>query len=397
MWDKLKLRARKTGTDYGLLVPLLLNSLVGQTVISIVRITTTYRAVELGLSVVALGVITAAFALLPIFIAVWVGRFTDRGHDALAAWIGGGLISAGCLGFVVWPSAVGLFLATTVLGIGHLFLVIAQQMLCVRCAGPGRMEHVFGNYMVVNAIGHGIGPYIVGWAGGAATLPPTPLLFMIGFAGSLVSFACALAMRPGKDRPHDESTRIVVPVKDLLGIRGFRAVLALSVFTVTSQDLVVTYFPLMGAERGIDVRDVGMLLSARALSAMVSRLIYAPMIERFGRRPLIIWTTLVGALSFFCLAIPLPVAAVYAAVIVMGFSLGISMTLSITSVVDLTTPGARGTANSLRLLGNRIGQFAIPIGVSVVAAASGVSAIFLIVGAALAGSAAALHLTWPRK
>src|SRR5215510_6049756 len=124
MWDKLKLRARKTGTDYGLLVPLLLNSLVGQTIISIVRITTTYRAVELGLSVVALGVITAAFALLPIFIAVWVGRFTDRGHDALAAWIGGGLISAGCLGFVVWPSAVGLFLATTVLGIGHLFLVI---------------------------------------------------------------------------------------------------------------------------------------------------------------------------------------------------------------------------------------------------------------------------------
>jgi MFS family permease len=130
---------------------------------------------------------------------------------------------------------------------------------------------------------------------------------------------------------------------------------------------------------------------------MVSRLIYAPMIERFGRRPLIIWTTLIGALSFFCLAIPLPVAAVYAAVIVMGFSLGISMTLSITSVVDLTAPGARGTANSLRLLGNRIGQFAIPIGVSVVAAASGVSAIFLIVGAALAGSAAALHLTWPRK
>src|SRR5215475_6609373 len=189
MLDKLKLHAEKTGTDYGLLVPLLLNSLVGQTIISIVRITTTYRAVELGLSVVALGVITAAFAMLPIFIAVWVGRFTDRGHDALAAWIGGALISAGCAGFMLWPSPTGLFLATTVLGIGHLFLVIAQQMLCVRCAGPGRMEHVFGNYMVVNALGHGLGPYIVGWAGGAATIPPTGPLFIIAAAGSVVALA----------------------------------------------------------------------------------------------------------------------------------------------------------------------------------------------------------------
>src|SRR5262249_56128084 len=172
------------------------------------------------------------------------GRFVDRGHDALASWIGSAFITAGCCGFVVWPSPAGLFLATTVVGIGHLFLVIGQQMLCVRCAGPGRMEHVFGNYMVVNAIGHGIGPYIVGWAGGAATLPPTPLLFMIGFAGSGLALLCALAMRPGKDRPHDQHGGDVVPVRDLLGIRGFRAVLALSVFTVTSQDLVVTYFPL---------------------------------------------------------------------------------------------------------------------------------------------------------
>jgi MFS family permease len=121
------------------------------------------------------------------------------------------------------------------------------------------------------------------------------------------------------------------------------------------------------------------------------------MVERIGRRPLIIWTTAIGALSFLCLVVPLPLAASYAAVIVMGFSLGIAMTLSISSVVDLSIPGARGTANSLRLLGNRFGQFVIPIGAGAVAAASGVSAIFLMLAAALAGSAAMLHLTWPRR
>jgi MFS family permease len=397
MWEKLKQRARKTGTDYGLLVPLLVNSLMMQTVVSIVRITTSYRAVELELSVIWLGVITAAFALLPIFVAVWVGRFVDRGHDAPAAWIGSALIIAGCVGFVLWPSAPGLFLATTVHGVGHLFLVIAQQMLCIRCAGPGRMEHVFGNYMVVNALGHGLGPYVVGWAGGAATIPPTHLLFMIALAASVVVLVSALAMRPGADHLRKNDGGAVVPVRDLLGIRGFRAVLVLSVFTVTSQDLIVVYLPVMGAERGIDVRDVGLLLTARALSAMVSRLIYARMIERIGRRPLIIWTTAAGALSFLCLMAPLPLAAIYAALIVMGFSLGIAMTLSISTVIDLSLPGARGTANSLRLLGNRFGQFVIPIGAGAVAAASGVSAIFLMLALALAGSAAMLHLTWPRR
>ena len=41
-----------------------------QTVVSILRVTTSYRAVELGLSVVWLGVITAVYAILPIIFAV---------------------------------------------------------------------------------------------------------------------------------------------------------------------------------------------------------------------------------------------------------------------------------------------------------------------------------------
>ena len=40
----------------------------------------------------------------------------------------------------------------------------------------------------------------------------------------------------------------------------------------------------------------------------------------------------------------------------MGFSFGLATTLSITIVVDMTTAGARGTANSLRIMGNRLGQ-----------------------------------------
>jgi hypothetical protein len=62
-----------------LLFAIVSTAFVEQTVITIVRITTTYRAVELDLSIVWLGIITAVYAVLPIVIGVPIGRFIDRG------------------------------------------------------------------------------------------------------------------------------------------------------------------------------------------------------------------------------------------------------------------------------------------------------------------------------
>ena len=57
-----------------------------QTVTALVRVTISYRAVELGLSIVWLGLIAATFAIFPILIAVQVGRLIDRGYDTRTAW-----------------------------------------------------------------------------------------------------------------------------------------------------------------------------------------------------------------------------------------------------------------------------------------------------------------------
>ena len=132
--------------DYRLLVPVLINSTLIHTVVSILRVTTSYRAVELDLSIIWLGVISATFAIFPIFLAVSVGRFIDRGHDATTAWIGSGLIAVAAAGFTFFASAEALLAFTAVLGTGHLFMMAAQQMLCVRSGGPAAMDRVFGNY-----------------------------------------------------------------------------------------------------------------------------------------------------------------------------------------------------------------------------------------------------------
>src|SRR5215212_7174769 len=89
--------------DWKLLAPLLAHVVITHMVVGVVRVTISYRTVELGLPPVWLGVISAGFALLPIFLALQIGRYIDRGHDAHAAWIGSILMLLASAALWAWP------------------------------------------------------------------------------------------------------------------------------------------------------------------------------------------------------------------------------------------------------------------------------------------------------
>ncbi|MGD0149140.1 MAG: MFS transporter [Xanthobacteraceae bacterium] len=374
-----------------LLFAIVSTAFVEQAVITIARVATTYRAVELDLSVVWLGVITAVYAVLPIVIGVPIGRFIDRGYDAVTTWMGGGLLIVGCAGFVLFPNLAGVLVATAIIGTAHLLFVVSQQIQCTRCgSGPGAMERAIGNYMVANAAGQGVGPYIVALAGGSASVPPTHLLFAISLGGAVLTMAFAfLTQSTGAHKlPVD---RVKVPLRDLLFAPGLTTIIVVSVVTVVAQDLIVVYLPLLGSERGLSVDAVGTLLAIRAVASMLSRLIYARLHVAFGRIPLTLTSTFVSAVAYALLAFPLPLPVLYAAIAVAGFALSISITASIAGVLTIASGGAIGTANSLRTMASRIGQSIIPIVASLVAAATGTGSIFVIIGIGLAASGAAVR------
>jgi predicted MFS family arabinose efflux permease len=387
-------RSRATDIDYRLLVPLLLTSVIIQTVYAIVRVTTSYRAIELDLPVVWLGVISATFAVLPMVLAVWVGRLLDRGHDALAAWIGSALLALSCAGFYFWANSIAtLLLLTALFGIAHLFLMASQQMLCIRSSGPRGRDAAFGNYVVSSAIGQGLGPYIIAWVGGPAMLPSTGRLFAIALLISVASLATATAIRPAPKHLMPPPNKEVVPVRALLLQPGLMAVLVASVITITSQDLLTIYLPLLGASQNIDVRSIGGLLTVRSIASLVSRLGYTRILGLVARQPLTLISMMGAAIGFACFALPIPLAGMYVAMIFLGLSLGIATTLSLTNVVDLASAAAMGTVMSLRITGNRLGQVAVPFLASLIAAATGVAGIFALIAASLAASGASVHFS----
>jgi MFS family permease len=390
MFQKLAARFRSSDTDFRLLLPLLLSTMLVQLVTAMVRVTTSYRAVELDLSIVWLGLIAATFAICPILIAVRVGRQIDRGYDVHTTWLGGGIFAIAFVIFAFAGSAETLLAASAVMGAGHIMLMASQQMLCVRAAGPRSLESVFGNYMVAGAIGQGIGPYVVGWVGGSAAVPPTQVLFVVAAVIAVISFAVSFAMRPRPDKPVAAGGAELVPVSQIVRIPGLVEVVLAGVILVAASDIIVIYVPLLGAERHIDVHDIGLLLTVRAAASMVARLFYARMVLAFGRWPLMIAATFLCGVSYAAFAAPLPLWAMHLAIAMMGFTFGLATTLSITIVVDMTSVGARGTTNSLRIMSNRAGQFVLPFSAGVVAAATGLSGLFGLLAVAIAVAAAAM-------
>mgnify|MGYP000025653674 CR=1 FL=1 len=366
-------------------------------VISIVRVTTSYRAIELGLSAAWIGIITAAFAILPVFLALKVGRAIDRGNDIIMVRSGTGMLVVACAGIALVPSIYALLLFTAILGIGHLLLSIGVQVLCAQQPGPGVMERTLGNYMIATAIGQGAGPAVVGWMGGSAAIPPTQPLFWIGFATAILAFLSSLLLQSGyKPSPQANGSK-PMPVRDIIRSPGFTVVFFVSVVTVVAQDLIVVYLPLMGTERNIAVDVIGSLLAVRAFAAVVSRMFFARLSALLGSTRLIAASTIAGALAFVCLAAPFPIASMYVSIAIVGGSLGIAVTTAISSLLALVGTEVRGTANSLRTGGTRLGQVVIPFLAGILAAAAGVASVFIVLGASLAMAATAVQFIRPRS
>lgn len=377
--------------DWRLLIPLLPHVVFTHIVIAVVRVSTSYRSVELELNVAWLGAISAAFAILPVFVALKVGRIIDRGYDAHAAWIGATMMLAASICLWLWPiTAWHLFFFTVLLGTGHMCLMASQQMLTLRSASPRKREAAFGYFMVAISIGQGLGPLIVGWVGRGTTVPPTQELFIIGVVAAALCLVFALALRPQPRSARRRDDGPVMPVMELIRVPGLFPILIASVVTVTASDLLIIYLPLLGAERHIDVSHIGFLLLAKSVAALVARACYARLIYAIGRMPLTLGSALVAAFAFVLLAVPsLPV--MYVAAIAVGLGLGIASTLTLSGVAEYSPPQARGTAMSLRITGNRLGLVLMPFIAGVVAAGTGVVGTFLLCALTLATCAVALQ------
>jgi MFS family permease len=369
---------------------------VNQASLNLVRPMVSYRALSLGVEPVNLGLLSAAFSIAPLMVALRLGRLVDQRGELV--FVFGGTIAMGVvsLGLAVATSAVWLFVLFTVLGLGHLAITVATQGMVARGSDEASYDRRFSAFSLSASIGQLLGPAIAGLVAGRGSPEETSRALLVGGVLALATVAVAAFIRPpATARPVTRTGSGAGPsLLTILRTPGvFRAILV-STTVLSSIDIIVIYLPALGEERLWPASLVGALLAIRAGSSMAMRVVLGSLAARFGRPVLLSVSMAVSAAALVALPFVGAVPLVALLMATAGAGLGIGQPLTMSWVASLAPSGARATALSVRLMGNRVGQVALPTAVGTVAAFAGAGGVLgatgVVIALSLAGVASGL-------
>ena len=382
---------------------LVAGALLTQTALNLVRPVTTYKLLSLDADSVTVGLVTAAYAVVPLVTAMWLGRMTDRVRDLRTMVVVGALVLAlGAGALALAPSVALVAVASALLGMGHLVFTIAGQSAVARFSPPDQLDKGFGWFTAAFSAGQLVGPLLVGVLLGTGSDVASPervaditLSLWIGAGLSVLVVPVMLLRRPasgaaGAPARNDDAAAAeqaapatgeleVVPATAprasmlrILRVPGIPSHMLASLALLAMLDILTAFLPLVGERAGVSPAWIGVLLAVRGGASIVSRVLLPWLAHRMSRRALLL-VSLYGA--GITLAVPPAVITVpwLAAVLLFvgGFCLGLGQPITMTLVSTAVPTSWRGSALAVRLVGNRAGQVAMPLLAGLVAAPLG--------------------------
>jgi MFS family permease len=389
---------------------LVVSAALTQTALNLVRPVTTYKLLALDADSVTVGLVTAAYAVLPLVTAMWLGRMTDRVRELRTMVLVGALVLAlGSVALHLAPSVALVAVASALLGMGHLVFTIAGQSAIARYAPDDQLDQGFGWFTAAFSAGQLAGPLLAGALLGAGSDVASPeriadigLAFWLGAALSFLAVPVMLVRaRPARPAAGDRSTKNdedgderraaaaaastatgeldVVPAQEprgsmlqILRVPGIPSHMLASLALLAMLDILTAFLPLVGERAGVSPAWVGVLLAVRGGASILSRVLLPWLARRTARRTLLLVSLYGAALALAVppLVITVPwLAAVF--LFVGGFCLGLGQPITMTLVSTSVPDSWRGAALAVRLVGNRVGQVAMPLLAGLVAAPLG--------------------------
>ncbi len=376
---------------------LLLHAFLVQLAVGVAKPTLAYRALEINVPVEFIGILAGSFSLLPVALALPIGRLADtRSTRVLLALGAVAMLIAGAGMLTSSDSFTLLILWSVCIGLGHLIGVLVGQLLVGRLASKD-LDSWFGYYTLAAAAGQGSGPLLVSLAALGSGFPDTGLLFAIFTGIALLLLLASLLTTPkAASARHQESAETNKNAgrftwADLRLPEGrsrpvFVAI-AVSTMSLVSFDLMAVYLPVLGVERGIPASVIGALLALRAFATMASRIAIGPLIRNFDRDTLMAVSTGIGALGFAALIVPLPIVMIGISLAIAGFALGFAQPVSMTQIALYAPADRLGAWLAIRLSLNRLAQTLLPALMGIGAASLGAGGVFAGISATLAGAA----------
>jgi MFS family permease len=339
----------------------------------IVRVATTYRALEIGLDAFWIGVVGGAFGVLPALLGLHLGGWIDRYGEITPMRIGSAMVVAATLAFWLIGDALAvLILSSVVLGLGQFICLAGEHSAIARCAPDSQRDIFFGRFTVAISLSQAVSPAFLTLFGHDSLVPETDGIFLAGCFVALLTLVTALLLQLRHEEPAADRTGVWGTMLRLAGIRGFGLSVIAGLVLFSAMDLLVIYMPLYGAERGISAGIIGTLLGLRAVASIGSRLMFGRLIALLGRGGLLVAAMLTAGGGIALLPLTTDITLLAFAMMAAGFGIGIGAPLTLAWVSEISPAGTRATALALRLAANRVGQALLPVGVG--AAVAGIGA-----------------------
>ncbi len=371
----------KSGVSDRWLWALLINVALAQASIYVMRPMITYRAIENGASSFEIGVIASIYALLPLLVAVPMGRWVGRLGEIPLLVAGSLSFIALGIAFAFLNNVIAIALATAVAGVAHLSNVAASQAMVASRSPVHLQDHNFGYFSFSTSLGHTVGPVIGGLIAGSSGVLPESSTSAFAFASivaalSLLPFLFFKGLAEVKSKAERDAAGSI-KARDVMRRPGIKPAIWTSLAVASTNDVLVVILPLVGTEFGISPVTIGVILSLRSGSAMISRFFLGRSTARFGSARVMNYSIFISALLLFVSIFATSAITLGASMAVIGFLLGMGQPLTMSIVSKKTPIEERAMAISIRLFGNRFGQFIVPMGAGALAAPFGGGSVFI--------------------
>lgn len=339
------------------------------------RVAMSLYALDQGASQFTIGVLMALYAIVPLLLAVHVGRMADRVGPRVPMLIGTGGVVVGLLLPPIFPGLVTLYVSALVLGSTFHFFFITVQGIA---GGIGGSEHRARNFALVGmgfAAAGFIGPFLAG--------------VMIDYFGHLPAFlvlaafpvvpVLLLLFRPGflpKPRKHagPPGTRSAL---DLWRVRGLRNTFIASGIISSAWDLFQFYLPVYGHQIGLSASAIGAILGVFALATFTIRVVLPPLAKRYSESQILTAGIFIAAAAFLLFPLFVNAYLLAAVAFLLGLGVGCGQPMSMSLIYALAPQGRAAECAGLRVTVNNLMHLVIPLAFGSLGTAFGYTLVFV--------------------
>jgi MFS family permease len=333
-------------------------------------------AIELGASQFIIGVMIAMYSLLPMLLALQVGKLADRLGARVPMMIGSAGVALGLLLPWAFESMAALYASAALIGVSHMMANVSAQNLVGSVGGPEDRTRNFSNYALVMAVGSFLGPLAGGFSidifGHArsylyvAAVPLVPV-FILAF------------VRQGSSGPRVKSEEEqAVLSTSLLANPILRRTLFASAMAVTGQDLFQFYMPIYGHSVGLSASAIGMVLGMFGIAAFMVRIWLPVFVKRWGPDTVFGTSLYIAAAAFLLFPLFTSAYMLAAVSLILGLGMGCAQPVTLMLVYSRAPEGRSGEALGMRVTINQFTHIVVPIVFGTLGSAFGVAPVFAI-------------------